>query len=189
MLRFPWILPKWHCAGRCNFGRSHLLPFLSPRLANTLSLCSILKGSGGKGRRKSKMSALLSLWKKGQGRAGCGQITSTSLFAPASAPGELGVHRRNQKTWVPVPALPLTAFVTLGKLLDISESQFHYRMLWGLNSMVYRNVICSLPTSVETIFITMALASSLFLSSVLTCAILKTSRWLHSLCFSLALCT
>lgn len=75
------------------------------------------------------MSALLSLCKKGQGRAGCGQITSTSLFAPASAPGELGVHRRNQKTWVPVPALLLSAYVTLGKLPDISESQFHYRML------------------------------------------------------------
>lgn len=105
------------------------------------------------------MSVLLSLWKKGQGRAGCGQITSTSLFAPASAPGELGVHRRNQKTWVPVPALPLTAYVTLGKLPDISKSQFYYRMLWGLSNMVYINVICSLPTSVEMTFITMGLAS------------------------------
>lgn len=66
-------------------------------------------------------------------------------------------------------------------------SQFRYRMLWGLNNMVYTNVICSLPTSVETIFITMGLASSLFLSSVLTCAFLKQSRWLHSFCFSLAL--
>lgn len=94
------------------------------------------------------MCALLSLWKKGKGRAGHGQITSTSLSAPASAPGELGMHRRNQKTWVPVPALPLTTYVTLGKLPDISKFQFHYSMLWGL-TMIYINVICSLPTSIQ----------------------------------------
>lgn len=68
------------------------------------------------------------------------------------------MHRRNQKTWVPVPALPLTTYVTLGKLPDISESQFHYRMLWEL-TMIFINGNCSLPISVETIFITMGLTS------------------------------
>lgn len=115
--------------------------------------------------RESQMCALLSLWKKGKGRAGHGQITSTSLSAPASAPGELGMHRRNRKTWVPVPALPLTTYVTLGKLPDISEFQFHYSMLWGL-SVIYINVICSLPTYIQTVFITVGLASSPFLWSL-----------------------
>lgn len=119
-----------------------------------------------KGLQRESDGALLSLWKKGKGRAGHGQITSTSLSAPASAPGELGMHRRNQKTWVPVPALPLTTYVTLGKLPDISEFQFHCSMLWGL-SMIYINVICSLPTYIQTVFITVGLASSLFLWSLM----------------------
>lgn len=150
-----------------NFGHYLLLPSLSPRLVDVSDfLCAILKGSGGKDRRKSQMCALLSLWKKGNGRAGHGQITSTSLSALASAPGELGLYRRNQKTWVPVPALPLTTYVTLGKLPDISKFQFHYSILWRL-TMIYINVICSLPTSIQTIFITVGLASSLFLWSLM----------------------
>lgn len=45
-----------------NFGHYLLLPSLSPRLVNVPdSLCAILKGCGGKGRRKSQMCALLSL--------------------------------------------------------------------------------------------------------------------------------
>ncbi|XP_073899376.1 tudor domain-containing protein 3 isoform X2 [Castor canadensis] len=52
--------------------------------------------------------------RRGEGKAALGHITSTSLFDPASAPGELKMRRRNQKTWVPVPALPLTTYVTLG---------------------------------------------------------------------------
>lgn len=164
-----------------NFGHYLLLPSLSPRLVDVSDfLCAILKGYGGKDRRKSQMCALLSLWKKGNGRAGHGQITSTSLSALASAPGELGLYRRNQKTWVPVPVLPLTTYVTLGKLPDISKFQFHYSILWRL-TMIYINVICSLPTSIQTIFYYRRLG---FLpiplkSHVLTCAFFKQSRWLH----------
>lgn len=149
-----------------NFGHYLLLPSLSPRLVNVSdSLCAILKGLWWKGLQKESDVCSAQPLKEGKGRAGHGQITSTSLSAPASAPGEQGMHRRNQKTWVPVPALPLTTYVTLGKLPDISKFQFHYSMLWGL-TMIYINVICSLPTSIQTIFITVGLASSLFLWSL-----------------------
>lgn len=160
------------------------MPFLGPRLRDIFKFCVLCPGRiWWKGSQK-ELNVFSTFERRGKGKAGCGHITSTSLFAPASAPGELEMHRRNQKTWVPVLALPLTTYVTLGKLLNISGSEFHYKMLWGLSNMIYINVICSLPASIETIFIIKGLASSpLLKSSVLTYAFLKQLHMIYYLLF------
>lgn len=94
------------------------------------AVCFILKRSGKKGSLRVYCLLYFTFEERGEGKAGIGQVTSTSLFAPASAPGELEMHWRSQKTWVGVPALPLTTYVTLGKLFNISGSQFQYRLFW-----------------------------------------------------------
>lgn len=112
---------SWHC--------SPLLPFLNPRLKNIFRHCALSWKDLVKRDLWGEYLLCLAFERRGEGKAGLGQITSTSLFAPASAPGELEMHRRSQKTWVRVLALPLTTYVTLGKLPNISGSQFQYRIV------------------------------------------------------------
>lgn len=82
-------------------------------------------------------------------------------FAPASAPGELEVHRRNQKTWVEswlCHLLPLWLWVSYLISLGLS---FSTGLLRGLKSMISRSVLCKPPKSIKTyIFIIVRLTSS-----------------------------
>lgn len=92
------------------------------------SVCFTLKEFDGKGSLRELNVCSAWPWKKGRGPGWSGRVTPTSLSAPAPAPGELGTHSRNRKTgWV--LALPLTTYVTLGKLLNISGSQLQYRVV------------------------------------------------------------
>lgn len=87
-------------------------------------------------------------------------ITSASLFAPASAPGELEMHRRNQKTWVETwlcQKLPMWLWVSYLISLGLS---FSTGLLWELSNMINENVLSKFARSIETwIFIVISLAS------------------------------
>lgn len=125
-----WGSKKFHINGRVQPQNTwdvvyHLLPFLGPGQRNTFRPCVLHPPKIG---WESPVSALVAIETWGEGRAGLGHVTSTSLSAPAPAPGELAMHRRRQKTWVECWLCLLTPCVTLGKLLNVSGSQFQYRV-------------------------------------------------------------
>lgn len=122
-------------------------------------LCAASQGNWWK-RVTATVKCLLCLAfkRRGEGKAGLGQITSTSLFAPASAPGELEMHRRNQKTWVEsrlYHLLPMWLWVSY--LLSLGLS-FSTGLLWGLSNMINGNVLCKLARCIETYIFIKSLA-------------------------------
>lgn len=61
--------------------------------------CFILKEFDERGHWESKCQVCLAFERRGEGRAGLGQLLPPP-FCPASAPAELDMHRRNQKNRV-----------------------------------------------------------------------------------------
>lgn len=147
-----WSSSKFHINGKNTSDIVYCqLPFLDPRLRNIFRFCVFYPERIWWKRVTERVKCLLCLAfeRRGEGRASLGQITSTSLFAPASAPGELEMHRRSQKTWVEswlCHLLPMWLWVSYLMSLGLS---FSTGLLWGLSNMIKGNVLCKLPRSIE----------------------------------------
>ena len=114
------------------------------------SVCFILKEFDEKGSLRELNVCLLGLWKKERGQGWSWANYFHLPFAPASASGELEMHRRSQKTWVEAQLchlLPMWIWVSYLMSLRLS---FSSGLLWALSNMINGNRLYKSSRSIET---------------------------------------